>query len=197
MSQTKFFDYFPLYTALLVAIKQPNIVYLCSSIRFHNSHPYRHSRSFRMCWSNTRWCYTCLGSQHIRLHLNVQQITWQSWHGFNVRDSFQNTKHSFCTIRAKIIITIFNYRQRASTWLYSLTFLRSCSALLGGSLYHAPKSHPGPCSSEGVRPRTDTQTHRHTWRAWPQNILRRLRLTQNKCNNLTSIVSNLRYFYYA
>jgi len=36
------------------------------------------------------------------------------------------------------------------------------SAQLGGSLYYAPKLHPGPCSSVGVRPRTDTQTHRHT-----------------------------------
>ena len=26
------------------------------------------------------------------------------------------------------------------------------------SLYHAPKLHPGPRSSVGVRPRTDTQT---------------------------------------
>jgi len=36
------------------------------------------------------------------------------------------------------------------------------------SLYHAPKLHPGPCSSVGIRPRTDrhrdthTQTDRHT-----------------------------------
>jgi len=50
------------------------------------------------------------------------------------------------------------------------------SAQLGGSLYHAPKLHPGPCSSVGVQPRTDTKTHR---RAWPQYILRCLRLTQN------------------
>ena len=34
------------------------------------------------------------------------------------------------------------------------------SAQLGGSLYHAPKLHPGPCSSVSVRPRTDRQTHR-------------------------------------
>jgi len=55
------------------------------------------------------------------------------------------------------------------------------SAQLGGSLYHASKLHPGPCSSVGVRPRTCRQTHRHTHRrAWPQNILRRLRLTQDK-----------------
>jgi len=36
------------------------------------------------------------------------------------------------------------------------------SAQLGGSLYHAPKLHPGPCSSVGVRPRTHRQTDRHT-----------------------------------
>jgi len=34
------------------------------------------------------------------------------------------------------------------------------SAQLGGSLYHARKLHPGPCSSVGIRPRTDTHTHR-------------------------------------
>jgi len=34
------------------------------------------------------------------------------------------------------------------------------SAQLGGSLYHTAKLHPGPCSSVGVRPRTDTQTHK-------------------------------------
>jgi len=35
-------------------------------------------------------------------------------------------------------------------------------AQLGGSLYHAPKLHPGPCSSVGVWPRTDTQTDTQT-----------------------------------
>jgi len=35
------------------------------------------------------------------------------------------------------------------------------SAQLEGSLYHAPKLHPGPCSSVGVRPRTDRHTHTH------------------------------------
>jgi len=34
-------------------------------------------------------------------------------------------------------------------------------AQLGGSLYQAPKLHPGPCSSVGVRLRTDRQTHTH------------------------------------
>jgi len=53
------------------------------------------------------------------------------------------------------------------------------SAQLGGSIYHAAKLHPGPCSSVDVRPRTDRQTHR---RAWPQYILRRL-TTHAKCNN--------------
>jgi len=36
------------------------------------------------------------------------------------------------------------------------------SAQLGGSLYHAPKLHPGPYSSAGIRPWTDRQTHTHT-----------------------------------
>jgi len=39
-----------------------------------------------------------------------------------------------------------------------------------------PKLHPGPCSSVGMRPRTDRQTHR---RAWSQYISRRLRLMRN------------------
>jgi len=52
------------------------------------------------------------------------------------------------------------------------------SAQLGGSLYHAPKLHPGQCSNVGVRPWTDTQTHTHR-HTWPQYILRRPRLTQN------------------
>jgi len=36
------------------------------------------------------------------------------------------------------------------------------SAQLGGSLYHAAKLHPGPCSSVGVWPRTDTHTDTQT-----------------------------------
>jgi len=64
-------------------------------------------------------------------------------------------------------------------------------AQLGGSLYHAAKLHPGPCSSVGVRPRTDRQTHRQTHRrAWPQYILRRLRLTQNVMRYLYSAPYN-------
>ena len=38
----------------------------------------------------------------------------------------------------------------------------SNSAQLGGSLYRAPKLHPGPCSSVRVRPRTDRQTDTQT-----------------------------------
>ena len=56
------------------------------------------------------------------------------------------------------------------------------------SLYNAPKLHPGPCSSVNVRLQTDTHTHTHR-RAWPQYILRRLRLTQNVAK--TSVQSNL------
>ena len=35
------------------------------------------------------------------------------------------------------------------------------NAQLGDSLYHAPKLHPGPCSTVGVRSRTDRQTDTH------------------------------------
>jgi len=45
----------------------------------------------------------------------------------------------------------------------------------GGIPYHSPKLHPGPCNSVGMQPQTYRQTHR---RAWPQYILRRLRLTR-------------------
>ena len=51
------------------------------------------------------------------------------------------------------------------------------SAQLGGSLYHAPKLHPGRCGSVGVRPRTDTQTDTRT--RVTTIHLARLRLTQN------------------
>jgi len=36
------------------------------------------------------------------------------------------------------------------------------SAQIGDSLYHAAKLHLGPCSSVGVRPRTDTHANRQT-----------------------------------
>jgi len=36
------------------------------------------------------------------------------------------------------------------------------SAQLGGTPYHSFKFHPGPCSSVGMRPRTDAQTDKHT-----------------------------------
>ena len=50
------------------------------------------------------------------------------------------------------------------------------SAQLGGSLYHAPKLHPGLCSSVGVWPQTDTQTHTQT------TIHFALSTTHAKCN---------------
>jgi len=50
------------------------------------------------------------------------------------------------------------------------------STQLRGIPYHSPKLHPGLCSSVGMRPRTDRQTHR---RAWQQYISHRLRLTQH------------------
>jgi len=50
-------------------------------------------------------------------------------------------------------------------------------SMLGGSLYHAPKLHPGPsCHSCG---RTAADRHTYHIRAWPQYILHRLRLAQN------------------
>ena len=36
------------------------------------------------------------------------------------------------------------------------------SAQLGGSPYHSPKLHPGPCNTVGMRPWTDRQIDRHT-----------------------------------
>ena len=54
------------------------------------------------------------------------------------------------------------------------------SAQLGGMPYHSAKLHVGPCNNVGMRPRTDTQTHR---RALPQYISRRLRLTRNVIKN--------------
>jgi len=50
----------------------------------------------------------------------------------------------------------------------------SNNAQLQGTAYHSPKLHSGPCSSMGMRPRTD----RHR-RVWPIYISRRLRLMRN------------------
>jgi len=36
------------------------------------------------------------------------------------------------------------------------------SAQPGGSPYHSPKLHPGPCNNVGIRPWTDTHTQTHT-----------------------------------
>jgi len=57
------------------------------------------------------------------------------------------------------------------------------SAQLGGSLYHAPKLHPGLCSSMGVRPRTDTHTHTQT-RVTAIHFASST--THAKCNYITS-----------
>jgi len=50
------------------------------------------------------------------------------------------------------------------------------SAQLGGSLYQAPKLHPGPCSNVGVQPWTDTQMR-------VTSIHFASSMTHTKCNN--------------
>ena len=45
---------------------------------------------------------------------------------------------------------------------------------VGGTPYHSSKLHPGPCSSVGMRPRTDRQTD-----ARDHYLSRRLRFTRN------------------
>jgi len=50
------------------------------------------------------------------------------------------------------------------------------SAQLQGTPYHSPKLHPGPCSSVGMRWKTDRQTHRCPW---PIHILLQLCLIRN------------------
>ena len=56
-------------------------------------------------------------------------------------------------------------------------------AQLGGSLYHAPKLHQGPCSTVGVRPRTD----RHTV-ARDHNTFCVVYTTHAKCKKFSCIV---------
>ena len=56
------------------------------------------------------------------------------------------------------------------------------SAQLGGSLYHASKLHPGPCSNVGVRPRTDTHTQTDT-QTRVTTIHFASSTTHAKCNN--------------
>jgi len=55
------------------------------------------------------------------------------------------------------------------------------SAQLGSSLYHAAKLHLGPCSSVGVRPRTDRQTDTQTR---VTTIHFASSTTHAKCNNI-------------
>jgi len=52
------------------------------------------------------------------------------------------------------------------------------TAQLWGTPYHSNKLHLGPCSSVGMRPRTDRHTDRRTW-SLTIYISRRLRLTRN------------------
>ena len=68
---------------------------------------------------------------------------------------------------------------------------------IGGSLYHAPKLHPGPCSSVGVRPRrdrqTDRQTHTHTHtQTRVTTIYFASSTTHAKCNKYTQSMVNKR-----
>ena len=62
------------------------------------------------------------------------------------------------------------------------------SAQLGGSLYHAAKLHPGPCSSVGVGPRTDRQTDTQTR---VTTIHFASSTTDAKCNNVITFESFL------
>jgi len=67
----------------------------------------------------------------------------------------------------------------------------SNSAQLGGSLYHAPKLHPGPCSSVGVRPRTDRQTHIQTDTQTRMTTIHfASSMTQAKCNKTVTLVKH-------
>jgi len=76
-------------------------------------------------------------------------------------------------ILTRILYHLKLTRHRVSTSMYSLTFRVRVSnathapianppnsAQLGAALpgYHSPKLHPGPCSSVGIRPRTDRHT---------------------------------------
>jgi len=58
------------------------------------------------------------------------------------------------------------------------------SAQLQGTPYHSPKLHLGPCSSVGMQPGTDRETHR---RVWPIHILRRPQRTQNVIMNKNEV----------
>ena len=60
------------------------------------------------------------------------------------------------------------------------------SARLEGTPYHCPNLHPGPCSSVGIRPRTDRHADRRGWLIY---ISRRLRLRRNAIS-LKSKITN-------
>ena len=64
------------------------------------------------------------------------------------------------------------------------------SAQLGGSLYHAAKLHPGPCSSVGVqRGQTETQTYTQTdTQTCVTTIHFASSTTHAKCNNNKDLI---------
>ena len=57
----------------------------------------------------------------------------------------------------------------------------------GGSPYHSPKLHPGPCNSVGIRPRIDRQTHTDT-QTRVTTIHFASSTTHAKCNYPTGVV---------
>jgi len=96
-------------------------------------------------------------------------------------------------LTAQLMLTSLT-RHRASTSMYSLTF---CVRVM------LPERHQWKSAVQAaavmlrmpfvVRPRTDrqTDTHRQTHRrAWPQYILRRLRLTQNVIISILDVLNN-------
>jgi len=58
-----------------------------------------------------------------------------------------------------------------------------------GTPYHTPKLHPGPCSSVGMRPQTDTQTDRQTHRQMHVTTIHfALSMTHAKCNHSLDLI---------
>jgi len=93
--------------------------------------------------------------------------------------------HSACGVRWAWRITVgsathFHSVAIATQPVHRLQ-IRPNSAQLAGIPYHSAKLHPGPCSSVGMRPRTDRQTDTQTrvitiHFSWST--------THAKCNNL-------------
>jgi len=57
------------------------------------------------------------------------------------------------------------------------------SAQLGGTLYHSPKSHLGPCSSARMQRGTDRQAHRQLWPLYDPALIAWWRVQLFQCNN--------------